>query len=76
MKIGCIACGNDFPLDAEYQDHRGVAKCPCCRSLLQIHVVRGSVKSVMPFMLAPSTTVIGGVSGPEVDESAPWRDAA
>lgn len=76
MKIGCIACGSDIPLDAEYEDHQGVAKCPTCLSLARIHISRRMVKSVLPFLLAPSTTVIGGVSDPGSDEHAPARHAA
>jgi hypothetical protein len=76
MQIDCIACGHGFALNAEYLDHQGIEKCPACRSLVRVSARGGAVLSVMPFVLAPTTTVIGGVSRLDADDREPRLLAA
>lgn len=65
MRINCIHCGHKFDLGDAYDDYEGMVRCDTCRGGLIVRTQAGSVRSVMPWAVAP-------LAAP-VPEAAPAR---
>ena len=53
MEINCISCGHKFDLGDAYDDYAGQVKCYVCGNILEIHTLKGNVKSARVIKDAP-----------------------
>jgi hypothetical protein len=46
VNINCISCGHKFDVGKAYDDYEGLVRCSTCRTLLDVKIQDGGVRSV------------------------------